>query len=346
MITDSTLDAMTETVIASVARDLEAIGSSLVTGGALEDTLEATIRDILDKTVLRTFGEGEPPAAISVRYAVTAEFKNIAVTEAEAHRHPAEPLMAAEVIFDVALPYLTRRIPEANPIRLARILHNEIWRRFPPGAIAYVEFILNKLAHAERQERLVISRELHDRVAHRMALALQRIELAKASPSDVEAHLKLAESEIRDSLLDVQDIAVALRPMVGNRSIESAVDDLAARLPASPNVLVRRTGDAQELLDSVAEELFIIVVEAVRNARRHAQGTQIVVSFEWASARLSISVEDDGDGFDVATSSPSGLHTMAERAQVIGARLTVSSNSGGTAVVVDMPLGRATRVGE
>jgi len=47
---------------------------------------------------------------LSVRYAVTSDFASIATSEAEAERHPAEPLMAAEVIFDVALPLVQATI--------------------------------------------------------------------------------------------------------------------------------------------------------------------------------------------------------------------------------------------
>jgi len=137
-----------EEVISGVAADLQSIGLTMVADGVLAPHLEATIRDVLRRTHTRIESSDLARDPLSVRYAVTSDFANIATSEAEAERHPAEPLMAAEVVFDVALPLVAAAYPHISPILIAKVLHNEIWRRFPPGAIAYVEFILARLARA------------------------------------------------------------------------------------------------------------------------------------------------------------------------------------------------------
>lgn len=332
----------TEEVISGVAADLQSIGLTMVTGGVLSPTLETTIRDVLEQTrarIERNDLNGDP---LSVRYAVTADFANIATTEAESERHPAEPLMAAEVLFDVALPLVSSTYKDVSPLLIAKVLHNEIWRRFPPGAIAYVEIILARLARANREERGAIARDLHDRIGHRLANALQRIELENDAAGHAH-NLDIAEQELRASLVDIQDLATALRPMALEKSIEAAVDELAQRLPERPLIRVTSIGPPKTLLASVKEELFAVVVEAVRNARRHARCNEVAVGFQWSDAQLALSIADDGIGFDeTGLSAPSGLRSMKERAQIVGAGLDVESSSLGTSVTLLVPLGRVT----
>jgi signal transduction histidine kinase len=143
-------------------------------------------------------------------------------------------------------------------------------------------------------------------------------------------------------MTDIQDLAVALRPMINDGTMESAVDELIRRLPAKPTIHRLSRGQPRELLGSVNEELFAIIVEAVRNARRHARADSITVRFQWGSAHLSLSVTDDGEGFDLGDAAPSGLRSMRERAQIVGARLSMRSNSSGTSIDVKLPLGRVT----
>ena len=331
-------------VLRGVTSDLTEIGSAMVVDGILAEPLAATIRDILANTFIRLRApEAERSNAVSARYPATSELAEIAVAEAGAGHHPAEPLMAAEVVFDVALPIVSCHLDLVDPLRIARTLHNEIWRRIPPGATAYVEFILSKLAGAHREERLAIARELHDRVAHRLALSLQRLELAAADPADAQKHLRLAESGLRESLIDVQDLAVALRPMVGNRRLEEEVLELIDKLPLEPEVNMFTSGSSQPLAESVSEELFAIIVEAVRNSRRHACADAIDVALRWEPALLVIEIRDDGTGFAVGSSAPSGLRNMSERAQAVGARLRIESIDSGTTVHIYMPLGHVTK---
>jgi len=331
----------TDAVISAVAADLHSIGLTMVTNGILAPDLEETIRDILERTHARIESKHFNEDPLSVRYAVTTDFADIATSEAQTERHPAEPLMAAEVVFDVALPLVAQAHKDVSPILIAKVLHNEIWRRFPPGAIAYVEFILSRLARANREERGAIARELHDRVAHRLANALQQIQLAGQEFGGTD-NLNIAEDELRASLVDIQDLAIALRPMVEGKSIESAVDELIRRLPERPPIRLESHGVRRSLLASVNEELFAIVVEAVRNARRHANADEIVVRLRWTDAHLLLSITDDGGGFASGTASPSGLRSMKERAQIVGASFIVDSGAVGTSVDLVVPLGRVS----
>jgi signal transduction histidine kinase len=87
----------------------------------------------------------------------------------------------------------------------------------------------------------------------------------------------------------------------------------------------------------VEEHLYRIVLEALNNAVKHARATHAAVHVARTDGRLVITVSDDGVGFDVGQSHPGhlGLDTMRERAEAIGAELSVvGAGDGGTMVTV------------
>ena len=95
------------------------------------------------------------------------------------------------------------------------------------------------------------------------------------------------------------------------------------------------------------EEVFWIVIEAVRNARRHAtDATGIKIATMWSTSELHVHIEDDGPGFaniqigNVST----GLRSMKERAKVIGARVDIDTCRSGRRVALVLPLGRVRKL--
>ena len=99
-------------------------------------------------------------------------------------------------------------------------------------------------------------------------------------------------------------------------------------------------GDVEKLPQPVEEELFHITQEALNNALRHAEASNIWVrlAVENSSARLVI--EDDGHGFDIGNENGGlGLTTMRERAESVGGMFSLATRRGkGTVVEVLLEL--------
>jgi signal transduction histidine kinase len=93
----------------------------------------------------------------------------------------------------------------------------------------------------------------------------------------------------------------------------------------------------------IEEELLRIGQEAVANAVRHAAAARIEVQLIYEAARVSLRVEDDGQGFiPGANGQPGhyGIRGMRERAGEIDAALVLESRPGeGTRILVEAPLG-------
>ena len=100
-----------------------------------------------------------------------------------------------------------------------------------------------------------------------------------------------------------------------------------------------------DLPDEVHVALYRIAQEALNNVIKHAQARQAKVTLWSSRDRVALTISDDGRGFDPATVSPDhlGLGIIRERAQAIGAGLSIHSQPGaGTQVVVAWDATRST----
>jgi two-component system nitrate/nitrite sensor histidine kinase NarX len=93
--------------------------------------------------------------------------------------------------------------------------------------------------------------------------------------------------------------------------------------------------------------LYRIAQEALNNAAKHAVARSITVTYEGRPGSATLTIADDGVGFDPAVERPGhlGLGIMQERAAAVGAAVTVQSTPGaGTSVTVRWPAARAEGV--
>jgi signal transduction histidine kinase len=82
--------------------------------------------------------------------------------------------------------------------------------------------------------------------------------------------------------------------------------------------------------------MFRVAQEAVNNAIRHSGADNVDIDLMYSEGRLSLAVVDDGAGFDVSAAQGSGLglSSMRDRANAVGAELTVRSEPGETRIEV------------
>ncbi|MBG6240098.1 signal transduction histidine kinase [Mycetocola sp. CAN_C7] len=233
---------------------------------------------------------------------------------------------------------------ESATIAVAQILHHAVWRRFPPGAIAYTEALRQKISTANQESRNYVARELHDRVAHNLAASIQRIELGVLDLDGAEGsqHFDAAACIIRTALTDVQSISFDLRQRVGTDFLDDAIRKYVDNVIGTESEIVVVSEGSPRLLPSAqAEELFMIAIEAIRNSRRHAgPASRVMVSLVWRDADLSLFVVDDGPGIpkDATSAKSLGIIGMEERAGAIGADMSVHSTKSGVAVHIHLPL--------
>jgi PAS domain S-box-containing protein len=208
-------------------------------------------------------------------------------------------------------------------------------------------------ARAEASERKRISRELHDRVAHTMAVVHQSLQLYEAyrerAPEAAERKLELAKQKAAEAMKDTRDLSQALRAAEGageGLALEEAFSELLSEsVPPGITHEVSVEGDEGTVPDEVREQLYLVLREAVRNAVSHSQASKVSVEVRTDRERIVGVVEDDGRGFERKPrerTEAGGLAYMAERASLMGGTCSIESAPGeGTRVESSFPLENA-----
>jgi signal transduction histidine kinase len=205
---------------------------------------------------------------------------------------------------------------------------------------------LTRLSQAARsaavtEERNRLARDIHDTIAQGLAAIVRQLETAKAAapPDAATKHVAIAAEIARESLVEARRSIRALRPpSLEGHTLESALRGLvqrSARLSSS-EIRLGSSGPRLALPSDVEDELYRIVNEALVNAVKHASARTIDVDLSFDASSVRIVVRDDGVGFDATTTRGGvGSISMQERAQRIGAVVTVASEPGiGTEVLV------------
>ena len=206
-----------------------------------------------------------------------------------------------------------------------------------------------RLVDIEETERRKINRELHDRVGQNLAaldiqLNIIRSRLSQESLRDVSAHLEKSQTLLAETAAHARNVMADLRPPALDEygllaSLCSYVDSVGAHVVIP--ITVRGEDLAPRLSPAAEMALFRIAQGAITNAIQHAHAKRIEVVLVATPEWVTLTIADDGAGFDpeyVLPACPSwGLTIMRERAEAVGAQLTMESTPGnGTRVRVEI----------
>ena len=194
-------------------------------------------------------------------------------------------------------------------------------------------------------ERNRIAREIHDTLAQGyvgISLQLEILgELLRHGRSDAAAkHLNMTQEMVRGGLNDARQSIWALRsqdtgeqtlPIRLRRLVESAD---GGALKAHVEVY----GAYRALSADAEQEIMRIAQEAIQNVKKHADATRLGIRLEYDQRSLTLTVADDGRGFEAGGQSGSpkghyGLTGMRERAALIHGEITIVSQPGMGATV-------------
>jgi nitrate/nitrite-specific signal transduction histidine kinase len=211
-------------------------------------------------------------------------------------------------------------------------------------AIENTHLISRQKEAAAVEERQRLARELHDAVtqtlfsASLIADVLPRI--WDRNPDEARRRLEELRQLARGALAEMRTLLMELRPTALH---EAPLGELLRQLSEAFMGRVRvpidlaLEGSGCDLPGEVKVALYRIAQEALNNVAKHSGASQVWLGLHCAPERAILSVRDDGAGFEPGQASPNslGLRIMRERAQAIGATLTVESEKDqGTEVIV------------
>ncbi|MFA8437288.1 sensor histidine kinase [Pueribacillus sp. YX66] len=206
-----------------------------------------------------------------------------------------------------------------------------------------------RIIEAQEEERRRLSREIHDGPAQMLANMLLRAEIIekKFSSDDPEAviqEFRQLRELVRESLREVRSIIYDLRPM--------ALDDLGliptlmkylntAKDNFGVPIVFKTLGVERRLSSKLEIAVFRLIQESVQNACKHAEATEIEVKVEFQEEAITLSVKDDGKGFNVDEKRENsfGLIGMSERVDLLGGKFIINSSpERGTLILIQIPV--------
>jgi two-component system sensor histidine kinase DegS len=212
-----------------------------------------------------------------------------------------------------------------------------------------------RIIEAQEEERKRVSREIHDGPAQMLANVMMRSELIERVYRERGAEegfkeIRNLRQNVRNALYEVRRIIYDLRPM--------ALDDLGLipTLKKYMNTIEEYNGNTkihfeslgcledQRLSSRFEVALFRLAQEAVTNALKHAEATEITVKVEVTKETITMLIKDNGKGFDVnefkkiKDKKSFGLIGMKERLDLLDGKMTINSKIGlGTFIMIQVP---------
>ncbi|HET8525585.1 MAG TPA: sensor histidine kinase [Actinomycetota bacterium] len=188
-----------------------------------------------------------------------------------------------------------------------------------------------RLVTAQDAERRRLERNLHDGAQQQLvALGVQlglAQRVAKKEAPEVAETLERLQAQTTDALENLRDLARGVYPpLLADQGLVAAIEAQARRSP----VAVRVESDGiRRYAQEVETAVYFCTLEALQNAAKYARADQVVVRLEERDGELVFEIEDEGQGFDQATTTfGSGLQNMADRLAALGGELLVRSGPG------------------
>ena len=205
-----------------------------------------------------------------------------------------------------------------------------------------------RLESAQEEERRRIAADIHDDSIQVMSAVDMRLQiLTQLGPtSNTIEEIREIQGTVQQAIERLRHLLFELRPAALDR------DGLVAALEQYVQHTAGQVGWTWEVVDELDREpppglraiLYRIAQEAIGNAAKHAQASRMEVVVAGDDTAVSVTVRDDGRGFEGADAydlrpGHLGLTTMVERAELTGGHCRIASHPGeGTTVEVWLPL--------
>lgn len=198
------------------------------------------------------------------------------------------------------------------------------------------------------REKQTIGHDLHDSLGQKLtgAVYVSRALASRMAAHDEESRAQAAQINeiLKDAVAQVRRMARGLSPVeLGQEGLSGALQRLAEETSRIYNIncVFHHAGESFEPPRKSAHHMYAIALEGVNNAMRHGKATEVVLELSRHGDRGALMIEDNGRGFDPATTTSSGmgLRIMEHRASMMGGQLTVQRNAGGgTNIACTFPL--------
>lgn len=205
-------------------------------------------------------------------------------------------------------------------------------------AVDSLRLVEREQQYAVVQERNLMAQGLHDSIAQSLSFLNLQVQLLESGLHTddkelVDTTVAQIKAGVQESYEDVRELLLNFRERVHTESFSEAINTVIDRFESQTKLPVKLTvtGPEVELTDRQKIQVIFIMQEALANVRKHSKATQVLINIEYG-AEFKLSVVDNGIGInqDILKKRSKrhvGLNIMGERAQRIGAKVTVQNVS-------------------
>lgn len=210
-----------------------------------------------------------------------------------------------------------------------------------------------RVIEAQENERQRLARQIHDGPAQSLTNLILQAEICErlfdTDPVQARVELGNLKNSVNATFQKIREFILMLRPMMLDDlglmpTLKQYVQDFEEKTRLSTSLTIM--GRESRLPSYTEVTIFRMIQELLNNVRTHAHASHAQVTLDFQDTMVVVSVEDDGSGFDVEEVQKAiqqrkglGLHTIQERAEMLGGRVQLDSRIGrGTRVRIEIPV--------
>ncbi len=211
---------------------------------------------------------------------------------------------------------------------------------------AFTQALLTTRLEIQEETFKAISQEIHDNIGQALSFVKLTINTVDVyNPEAAKEKLLESKNQLSQTIQDLRDLAKSLSPdFIRELGLPGAIGQQVHFLQKTGLYQASLTVMGNEYKNQTQEELvvFRIVQELLNNIVKHADATAVEINMLYQPDKLTITVSDNGKGFDTNKESNTGkglgLQNMLSRMSLIKGYITVNSAPGmGTKAIIELP---------
>lgn len=221
-------------------------------------------------------------------------------------------------------------------------------RRFAQAAVERDNLrnrYVRDIVQAQEQERMDMAREIHDGPLQDVTALVQQLHMALDDDNGETVRIRRTETIAKSVVRELRALCDELAPPWIDLGLSEALTEIAERLSQVYDVLITSDYDDEvrtvEIENDKILSLLRIIQEAVSNAVRHGNATEVHIQLTKQDNTLILEISDNGEGFDseninhetLRVEGHRGLASMTERMSLMGGKLSINSKIGEGTVI-------------
>jgi len=218
------------------------------------------------------------------------------------------------------------------------------------SSLEQLHHLTQYIEKVREDERLAISRELHDDLGQALTAVKIDLGIIRQSSSDSEMELKInkVSSLVSETIKKVQRLTSQLRPeIIDDLGLEAAIDWYTKEYSQRNKIEVFLDMDPEiDITPDASLTIFRIVQESLTNIVRHSEATSVNIGLCKTREHINLSISDNGIGIaenEIKSKKSFGIISMKERAISLGGNFEIyNESSHGTVIKLSLPLNKKT----